>query len=87
MDELLTACLCDVLKKAYSGDLSLSVSFTDSAEVLVLKERIKELEAAQADLQRKYNSCELSLGNTTVRFLRLIDWCRDQGYPVPKKLK
>lgn len=87
MDRGLSSALMQFLQKATDGDISLSVSFTDSAEVLELKTRIAQLESQIEGLERRANSAELQHGNITVRYLRLIDYCRENGFHVPKKLK
>lgn len=86
MDKELSVLLCSFLEKCVEGDLRLSVTFTDSAEVLELKDQIRVLEASRADLQRRCNAAEFEVGNSTVRFLRLYDYCRDNGIRIPKSL-
>lgn len=66
--------------------IRLEVSLTDSKLVEKLRSRVEELEARNAELEKLNNRYQFDLVCQQKINLQLQDFCRAEGYQIPKRL-
>lgn len=66
--------------------MSVSVSLTDSNEVIALKEQVAALTADLSDLQSKYNHLEYLYRCEVLVNSELTDLCRAHGVSIRRSL-
>lgn len=66
--------------------IRLEVSLTDSRVVQQLRSRVEALEARNAELEQLNNRYQFELVCQQKINLQLQDYCREEGYHIPKRL-
>lgn len=66
--------------------IRLEVSLKDARVVEELRGRVEELEARNAELEQLNNRYQFDLVCQQKINLQLQDYCREEGYHVPKRL-
>ena len=66
--------------------IRLEVSLKDARVVEELRSRVEELEARNAELEQLNNRYQFDLVCQQKINLQLQDYCREEGYHIPKRL-
>lgn len=82
----LVSALSRLVDRVEEGPVSLSVSLTDSQEVLSLRARIESLEKELDALRASYNHTEFLYRCEVVVNTELLDLCREHGVPVRRSM-
>lgn len=78
--------LSALLDRVGEGGLNVNVALCDAQEVLDLKARVADLEAANADLLTRCNAAEFRSRCDAIVCMRVVDFARDSGLKIPRKL-
>lgn len=78
--------LSALLDRVGEGGINVNVALCDAQEVLDLRSRVADLEAANADLLARVNSAEFRARCDSIICMRVVDYARDNGLKIPRKL-
>ncbi len=79
--------LSSLLERALSGSLEVSVVLTDSNKVKSLESEIDRLRAELKDVQTRLNRTEYLYRCEVLISMQICDYCRDNGFALPKRLR
>jgi len=78
--------LSQLVDRAGEGGFNVNVSLCDAKEVVELKQQLNDLRQENETLLRRVNAAEFQARCDSVICMRVIDFCRDNGIKIPRKL-